>query len=174
MLITDKKNRSYAYVSLDDILLAIESSSQNDSVELKKLFNSFDYENDKIRISKSSRVYGVLKNNPKIIDGDTYINPTMLAGAFTRASLEFNYEMKDRLFKYLKKYIDNMAENKSNESLVQKILCDDLVMEYIHRYDSFEDYTKHIIGTRIKKYTMKKHTMKKQEVKSKSFVRIAA
>lgn len=169
MLITDKKNRSYAYISMDDILLSIESSNQNDSEELKKLFNSLDYENDKIRISKSSKVYNILKNNHKIIDGDTYINPTMLAEAFARASLEFNYEMKDRLFKYLKKYIDNMAENKSNESLVQKILCDDLVMEYIHRYDSFEDYAKHIIGTRIK--TKKE---KKQEVKSKSFVRIAA
>ena len=92
----------------------------------------------------------------------------MLAEAFTRASLEFNYSMKDRLFKYLKKFIDNMAENKSNEKLKQKILCDEKVMEYIHKYNSFEDYTKHIIGTRLTKKEIKKVE------KSKSFVRIAA
>jgi hypothetical protein len=77
--------------------------------------------------------------------------------------------MKDRLFKYLKKYVDNLSEKKENEKLIQKILCDDKVMTYLQKYESFEEYTKSIIGTRIKK-----HEEKKEEPKSKSFVRIAA
>lgn len=169
MLLTDKKNRNYASISMEDILSAIEDSNEIEAVELRKLFNSLNYEGETIRIAKNSNAYKILKNSKNIIDGDTYINPTMLAEAFTRASLEFNYEMKDRLFKYLKKYIDNMAEGKTNEYLVQKILCDDKTMNYIHKFNSFEDYTKHIIGTRIKK-----HVTQKEEVKSKSFVRIAA
>ncbi len=168
MLLTDKKNRNYAYVSLDDILTSIECAKDEEARILKKLFNSFDFEDDKIRISKQSKSYKILKRMNNVIDGDYYINPTMLAEAFTRASLEFNYSMKDRLFKYLKKFIDNMAENKSNEKLKQKILCDEKVMEYIHKYNSFEDYTKHIIGTRLTKKEIK------EVEKSKSFVRIAA
>ena len=172
MLMTDKKNRAYAYVSMDDVLSAIESCNELEVVTLRKLFNSFDYDNDKIRVPKNSVAYDILKRNKNIINGDTYINPTMLSEAFTRAAIEFNYEMRDRLFKYLKRYVDNMATNKDNEPLVQKILCDDKVMEYVHRYENFEDYTKHIIGTRIDKHKLK--NKQKQKETNRSFVKIAA
>ena len=153
MLLTDKKNRNYAYVTLDDILVSLDSvSNLNDSEkkDLKKLYYKEEFFEDKIRISKRSNAYKILKKSSSVIDGDTYINSTMLALAYSRASYEFNYSMKDRLFKYLKKYLDNMAEGKSNVKLTQKILCDSLVMEYVHKYNSFEEYTKHLIGTRIK------------------------
>ena len=172
MLITDKKNRAYAYISMDDILSAIETSNDIEVIELRKLFNSLEYQNDKIRISKNSNAYNILKNSKNVIDGDTYINCTMLSESFTRASLEFNYEMRDRLFKYLKKYIDNMAEGKDNETLVQKILCDNKVMEYIHKYESFEDYAKNMIGTRIDKHIEK--NKQKQKETNRSFVKMAA
>lgn len=167
MLLTDKKNRSYAFVELNDILSSLESANELDRKQLIKLYNSQNYEDDKIRISKRSKVYHILKNS-NIIDGDTYINPTMLAESYARASYEFNYDMKDRLFKYFKRYLDNMRAKESNEKLVQKILCDEKTMEYIHRYDSIADYTKHIIGTRIKA-----NENKKEEVKSRSFVKAA-
>lgn len=153
MLLTDKKNRNYAYVTLDDILVSLDSvSNLNDSEkkDLKKLYYKEEFFEDKIRISKRSNAYKILKKSNSVIDGDTYINSTMLALAYSRASYEFNYSMKDRLFKYLKKYLDNMAEGKSNVKLTQKILCDSLVMEYVHKYNSFEEYAKHLIGTRIK------------------------
>ncbi len=172
MLLTDKKNRNYAYISLDDIIESLEKSSElNDSEkkELKRLYYSQDYIDEKIRISKRSKSYQILKNCKNIIDGDTYINSTMLSVAYTRASYEFNYEMKDRLFKYLKRYFDNIAEGKSNEKLIQKILCDDKVMEYVHKYDSIEEYTKYLIGTRIKE-TKKTD---KVEIKNRSYVKAA-
>ena len=171
MLITDKKNRNYAYVTMDDILNTITISDENTAYKLKNLFNSLDYNDDKIRINKNSEIYEIIKNSRNVIDGDTYINPTMLAHAYTRASIEFNYEMRDRLFKYLKRYIDNIAENKDNEFLVQKILCDDKTMNYVHKYETFEDYTKYIIGTRIKKHS--EQPVQKQETKNRSFVKIA-
>ena len=170
MLLTDKKNRNYAYVSLDDILVSLDSTSNlNDSEkkDLKKLYHKEEFDGDKIRISKRTKAYRALKNCNSVIDGDTYINSTMLALAYSRASYEFNYSMKDRLFKYLKKYLDNMAEGKSNEKLTQKILCDDLVMEYVHKYNSFEEYAKHLIGTRIKNEKVK------VEVKNRSYVKAA-
>jgi hypothetical protein len=165
MLITDKKNRNYAFVTLEDIISSMETANYEDTLELKKLFKT--NEQDQVKIKKQSRVYDILKNSEKVINGDEYITSTMLASAYTRASVEFNYEMKDRLFKYLKKYLDNMAENKTNEKLIQKILCDDKVMEYVQKFDSFEEYTKHLIGTRLKPRETK------IETKSKSFVRIA-
>ena len=66
---------------------------------LKKLFNQENFD-EKIRISKRSEAYKILKDT--VIDGDYFVTPSMLSDAYTRASLEFNYEMKDRLFKYLK------------------------------------------------------------------------
>lgn len=166
MLITDKKNRNFAFVSLDDIITSMEKCEKENIEVLKKLFNQENFE-EKIRISKRSEAYKILKDT--VIDGDYFVTPSMLSDAYTRASLEFNYEMKDRLFKYLKKYVDNLSENKENEKLIQKILCDEKVMTYLQKYESFEEYTKSIIGTRIKKYEEKK-----EEPKSKSFVRIAA
>ena len=67
MLLTDKKNRNYAYVSLDDILTSIESAKDEEAKILKKLFNSFDFEDDKIRISKQSKSYKILKRMNNVI-----------------------------------------------------------------------------------------------------------
>lgn len=170
MLLTDKKNRNYAYVTLDDILSSLDRTSDlNDSEkkDLKKLYHKEEFDGDKIRISKRSKAYKNLKKCSSVIDGDTYINSTMLAMSYSRASYEFNYSMKDRLFKYLKKYLDNMAEGKSNEKLTQKILCDDLVMDYVHKFNSFEEYAKHLIGTRIKE------EKKEVVVKNRSYVKAA-
>lgn len=170
MLLTDKKNRNYAFVTLDDILVSLDSASDlNDSEkkDLKKLYHKEEFDGDKIRISKRSKAYCHLKKCSSVIDGDTYINSTMLALAYSRASYEFNYSMKDRLFKYLKRYLDNMAEGKSNEKLTQKILCDNLVMDYVHKYNSFEEYAKHLIGTRIKE------EKKEVVVKNRSYVKAA-
>lgn len=168
MLITDRKDRSFAFVNLDDIIVSMEKGNLKEKSLLKPLFLMENLnERNNIRIKKNSEEYKILKKYVK--EGDYYINPSMLADSYTRASLEFNYEMKDRIFKYLKKYIDNLRENKTNEKLVQKILCDDKVMDYTYKYDNFEDYTKHIIGTRIKQ-----KEEKKVENKSKSFVRIVS
>lgn len=166
MLLTDKSNRNYAYVLLDDVLSCMENTDKNNLDELTKYFHSLNYEDGKIRVSKRSKIYGILKTSPNVINGDTFITPTMLAESYARASLEFNYEMKDRLFKYMKRYVDNMSENISNEKLIQKILCDEKAMNYIHKFNSFEDYTKYLIGTRIKKYEEEK------KEKNKSYVRI--
>ena len=166
MLLTDKKNRSYAYAELDDILMCMEEDKANID-ELTKYFHSLNYEDNKIRFSKRSKIYKILKDSPSVINGDTFITSTMLAESYARASLEFNYEMKDRLFKYMKRYVDNLAENKSNENLIQKILCDDKAMGYMHKFNSFEEYTKYLIGTRIKQYNEVK-----QVEKNRSYVKI--
>lgn len=166
MLLTDKSNRYYAYAELDDILQSMEDTDKNNLSELTKYFHSLNYVDGKIRLSKRSKIYGILVSNPNVINGDTFVTPTMLAEGYARASLEFNYEMKDRLFKYMKRYVDNMAESVSNENLRQKILCDQKAMSYMRKFNSFEEYTKHLIGTRIKKYNEEK------KIKNKSYVKM--
>lgn len=167
MLLTDKNNRSYAYAELDDILQCLENTDEANINELTKYFHSLNYEDNRIRVSKRSKVYKILKNSSSVIDGDTFVTSTMLAESYARASLEFNYEMKDRLFKYMKRYVDNLCEKKSNENLIQKILCDEKAMEYMHKFNSFEEYTKYLIGTRIKQYSEVKHVEK-----NRSYVRM--
>ena len=77
MLLTDKKNRNYAYVSLEDILASLDRTSDlNDSEkkDLKKLYHKEEFDGDKIRISKRSKAYKNLKKCSSVIDGDTFIN----------------------------------------------------------------------------------------------------
>ena len=60
MLLTDKKNRNYAYVTLEDILASLDRTSDlNDSEkkDLKKLYHKEEFDGDKIRISKRSKAY---------------------------------------------------------------------------------------------------------------------
>ena len=109
--------------------------------ELKNLFKNEAYnELGNIKISKESKIYQIMKECPEVIKGDFFINVDMLSEAYTRASIEFNYEMRDRLFKYINKYADNVRKDKSNENLIQKIICDDKVMNYIHKYTSLDEF----------------------------------
>ena len=53
MLITDKKNRNFAFVSLDDIITSMEKCEKENIEVLKKLFNQENFD-EKIRMSKRS------------------------------------------------------------------------------------------------------------------------
>lgn len=161
MLKTDEKNRSYAYVDLDDVIKAL-SIADDPSIksELKILFQNENYtESGSVRISKHSEIYKYIYDCQDIVKGDFIINIDMLSLAYTIASLEFNYEMRDRIFKYLNKYASNARLDKSNESLIQKILCDEKVMNYIHRYSDLQDF--------INDPNRKKKEKSKKKVESK-------
>lgn len=153
MLITDKNNRGYVYVTLEDILSGIENiDDEKIKQELMILFKS-ETENDTVRISKRSNVYKALSKC--IINGDEYIDADMLSRALTRSIYEFNHEMQDKLKKYFRMYMNNIENEKSNELLVHKILCDEKVIDYMREFDTFQDYEKYLINKRLNKKSVK-------------------
>ena len=161
MLKTDDKNRSYAYVDLEDIMIALHNTDDPFiKRELKALFKNESYnELGTIRISKNSETYKLMWDCHDIIKGDFLITVDMLSIAYTRASLEFNYEMRDRIFKYLNKYASNARLDKSNEELIQKIICDEKVMNYINKYNDLNEF--------INDPNRKKHDKSKKKTENK-------
>lgn len=172
MLITDKENKNYAYVGLEDILTAITlATDEKIKQELSVLFKSESYnEVNKIRISKKSNIYKAIKNTKGVINGDEHITPSILSEALSRAIYEFNYDMKKKLLEYFRKFMDNLALNQSNELLVHQILCDEKVINYIRKYDSLDDYVNELAEKRLRKKTNDIPTNDKE--KSKSLVLI--
>lgn len=168
MLVTDKKNKNYAYVTLEDIITALaEIEDEEARDELKILFSKEAYnELDKIRISKKSKVYEALKKCDSIIKGDEYIDSNMLALALARSIYEFNHPMRKKLSAYFRLYMDNVKEQKSNEILIHKMLCDDELMDYMTRYDKLEDFEKYLIDKQLRK----KEITKENPEKGKSYV----
>lgn len=170
MLITDKKNKDYVFVTLEDVMSALsEVDDKAAKEELKILFNKESYnEMNRIRVSKKSKVYEILKDCDSIIKGDEYIDSNMLAIALARSIYEFNHPMKQKLTQYFRSYMDNVKEQKSNEMLIHKMLCDEELIEYIRKYDKLEDFEKHLIDKQLRKKEVKKENPEK----GKSYVMI--
>lgn len=142
MIKTDKNNRLYVFVSLEDIIKFLETTDDPDiKNQLKRLYQNEQYnELGYIRISKNSDVYKAMMEVGELINGDLFMNVQILSDAYTRACIECNHEMKSRLYKYLKAYDDNAIHNIDNSELLKIVLCDKKIMTYIHKYDSLEEF----------------------------------
>lgn len=148
-MIKNSEEKGYVLVEYRDILKGIKVAADlhNEKVELlfKNLFTDFDVEDEIIedinykKIKKDSRIISFLKEHVGITEYET-INYDILKDALTRATYEFNHEMKNKLYSYFRKFVDNEISGISNEVLIEDIKNDVYLFEYIKKYNSFSDY----------------------------------
>ncbi len=172
MIRKDKKYKNYKLIEYTDILVGMSVASKQgdkDMVEsLRELFNSMEVDSvliDKhnyVRINKNSKIIKFLVEQADIIDFDTHIDHDILKDALTRAYFEFNYEMKNKISAYFRKYVENEIEGIDNTIIKEEIKNDKELLDYIKKYDNFTMYVEDKVNKNIEikeKLNVKKYTV---------------
>ena len=150
MIRTDKKNNKYLLVEYSDILIGLSKATKMKNKEfvalLKDVYTDVDLDDEMIdkvsykRINKNSKLVKFLKDEVGVINFDTFISADILKDALARSYYEFNHGMKNKLSMYFRKYVDNEINGISNDIIKQEIINDRDLLEYIKKYDHFNDY----------------------------------
>ena len=172
MIRTDKKYKDYKLIEYADILIgmsvATKLNNKNMTEILSDLFNNMEVDSiliDKhnyVRINKNSKIIKFLIEEANIIDYDTYIDHDILKDALSRAYFEFNYEMKNKLSIYFRKYVENEIEVIDNTIIKEEIKNDRDLLEYIKKYDNFTMYIEDKVNKNIEikeKLNVKRYTV---------------
>ncbi|MBP3461863.1 MAG: hypothetical protein J6K21_05625 [Bacilli bacterium] len=172
MIRTDKKYKDYKLIEYADILIgmsvATKLNNKNMTEILSDLFNNMEVDSiliDKhnyVRINKNSKIIKFLIEEANIIDYDTYIDHDILKDALSRAYFEFNYEMKNKLSIYFRKYVENEIEGIDNTIIKEEIKNDRDLLEYIKKYDNFTMYIEDKVNKNIEikeKLNVKRYTV---------------
>ena len=100
-------------------------------------------------INKNSKIIKFLVEQADIIDFDTHIDHDILKDALTRAYFEFNYEMKNKISAYFRKYVENEIEGIDNTIIKEEIKNDKELLDYIKKYDNFTMYVEDKVNKNI-------------------------
>lgn len=145
MIKTDNKNKNYVWVDYVDIIHALGCASREKNEDmissLNELFLNVDEaENNSIKLKKTNKIYEYLIKCPMIKNYDTYIDKNNLKDALVRSYYEFNHEMKRKLSKYFRQFVENEIRGITNETIVNEINNDKELMDYIKKYESFDNF----------------------------------
>lgn len=173
MLKTCSQDNNYALINIKDILSELVSKDSERKDELLRIYQSSEFdENGDYHFKKDSKLYHYLKDRSNIINGDTYISFDQLARAFIIANYEHNYEIEKKLKKYCRYFIDSYIHQKNQDIVINMILDDEKVVNYITRFQSIDEFIKYE-QEKIKGKTKGKIVSVSQEKSvPKSFVKI--
>ena len=162
MIRLDKNDKKYVFVDYSDLMLGAVHASDNNKIDLANKYLKIFTDN---KISKEHKVFNELKDHVKlrenseevkfliekvgIIDNRTYIDYNILKDALARSYYEFNHEMKNKLSSYFRKFVDNEINGISNTILIEEIINDKKLLEYIKKYDDFNEYLEDKINQNI-------------------------
>lgn len=159
MLRLDKNDKKYTLVEYKDILIGLNYASKTEDEKinnlLKDLFVDLETEDVYIgekhykRLQTDSEIVKYLKEEVKIIDYDNFVNHNILKDALVRAYYEFNHEMKNKLSKYFRIYVDNETKGIDNEIIKNEIINDKNLLKYIKEYDTLDEYIEKKININI-------------------------
>ncbi len=177
MIRTDKKNKNYVWVDYTDIIHAISFANKEKNQLMIDLLNdkflNMDVQTNLLnkksmfKLKKSDKVYTYLKDCPLVEDYDTLINVNILKDALIRAYYEFNYEKKKKLSKYFRLFIDNEIRGIDNKLLIDEILNDKELLEYIKKYENFNEYIEDKINRNIQNDNIMYYDKNKEKIKNK-------
>ena len=159
MLRLDKNDKSYTLVEYKDILIGLNYASKTEDEKINNLLKDLfvDLETEDIyigekhykRLQTDSEIVKYLKEEVKIIDYDNFVNHNILKDALVRAYYEFNHEMKNKLSRYFRIYVDNETKGIDNEIIKNEIINDKILLKYIKEYDTFDEYIEKKININI-------------------------
>lgn len=143
MLKSDSKK---IFVEHEDLITAMTRAKKekNELIlsELMDLFINFDSTNEEgyLEINNNSSVAIFIKNTKGIFNEQSFINPSILAFALSRAIYEYNYEMKKIIQKYLVALMDAKINKEDPEVIINLIYDDEKVTNYIKKFATLDDY----------------------------------
>lgn len=137
--------KKYIVVGLEEVMRILSNTNDLEiKEELTRLYSSEAYnELGKIRIYRGSKLYDVFKKDDNI----TIENLTF---ALTRAYYECNISVRNKLAKYIHRFLDNIKNEINNEMLICQIRNDKEIINYIQKFHDWDDYSQELISKKTK------------------------
>ena len=153
-------------VENEDLVLAMDKAKKENNDILNDLMDSFldmnnINENGEIEVSSVLAKYITEAKINSLITSDS------LGMALARSIYECNHEMCKKLKKYFRNYIDTLVNNEDISVVVNIIMDDEELVNYINKYNSTDEYIKYLIKKRTSKNVKKTEDVKPT---SKSYV----
>lgn len=168
-----KKEKNHILIEPEDLIVAMQDAKYKDSdifIKLQDLFISTEKMTDAglYKIKKNSNIYKYLKTVNGIVFEEEFITVDVLATSLARSIYECNHEMEKYLKKYFRLLLDTKINQEDSKIVIDLILLDQKGIDYIKKYDSFDDY---VVATIKKRIDAKpKKTKIQQVVKNRSHV----
>ena len=154
-------------IESEDLVFAMDKAKKENNDILNDLMDAF-LDMDNSVDGNELEVNNKLADYIKAAKIDSIITADSLAIALSRSIYEYNHEMTKKLKKYFRNYIDSLVKKEDISVVVNLIIDDEGVMDYVNKYNSTDEYIDYLIKKRIDK----KEDIKKEETKktSKSYV----
>ncbi len=149
MMRNSKKSKTQVLIEYSDIMKGLRYAWKTKDEKMISLFSrAFQEETTGEEIngtiyrsySYSHPIIQYLVENDLVINYNFLITRTQLKDALIRSYYEFNHEMKQKLTRYFRRFIDNEIKGINNEIIIHEILNDEKVSQYIRAYDDFDSY----------------------------------
>lgn len=172
MVKKDPKNNKYVFINHEDVILAMEKAKiKKDPIltKLLDLYSSFNTNDEglfRLKLENKMTKF-IVETEGVIFEGDN-ITLEVLGLAFARSMYECNHEMKRVIYKYFVNLMNAKMNEEEIKIIKDLIIADEKTMEYITRYESYDDYIKDTIKKRINKKT--KQELKEEKKENRSYV----
>lgn len=168
-----KKGKKFILIESEDLILAMQKAKQDGNnilYSLMDLFTSNNKVNDEglFKVNSDSKVANYLKNIEGVVFEEELITPDVLGIALARSIYECNHEMEKSLKKYLRLLMDTIINKEDKKIVIDLIINDERLIDYINKYDSLESYLKQVIKKQID--VKVKESKEQQVTKNRSHV----
>lgn len=158
------KEKNYILVDHEDLVIAMDNAKRENHPFLNKLMDLFLDINsvttdNKIIVKDKLATYILNMNN--ICIKEDLVSLESLSRCLSIAIYECNHEMKRTIQKYFRNLMDAEINHQDTSVIINIIMSDEKVMEYITKYEKFDDYIK---------LTIKKRLDKDKKEQNKSYV----
>lgn len=165
-----KQEKNHILIEPEDLIIAMQKAKveQNDiCLKLQDLFLGNEISDEGLyKVKKNTNIYKYLKTVNGIEFENEFITLNVLALSLSRSIYECNHEIEKLLKKYFRLLMDAKINQENEKLVIDLIEHDEKVMEYIKKYDSFDDY---IMAT-IKKRVDKPNIKEQQTTTNRSYV----
>lgn len=150
----------------EDLVIAMDKAKKDNNEILDDLMDAFlDIDNNvsETKLVVDSEIATYIKK----VKVNSIITADSLGIALSRSIYEYNHEMTKKLKKYYRSYIDSLVKEEDISIIINLIVDDREVMNYINKYNSTDEYIEDLIRKRLDKKEVIKEEIEKT---SKSYV----
>ena len=142
-------------IESEDLVFAMDKAKKENDIILNDLMDAFLDMDNSVSDTKLT-VNSEIANYIKKVKIDSIITADSLAISLSRSIYEYNHEMTKKLKKYYRNYIDTLVKEDDISIVINLIVDDKEVVDYMNKYNSTDEFINYLIKKRIDKKDIKK------------------